>query len=78
MMNDTTLPKTLWSETLLEMLYVSLDKQRPDREILKLLMDLRSKGFRASYIVEKVNEEIGPGSIPRLKTLIKRLKKELT
>ena len=75
MPDDTTMPKTLWSETLLEMLIIALKKNRPDREILQLLTEIREKGFRASYVVDKVSKDAGDESIPRLKSLIKRLKK---
>ncbi len=75
MADDTTMPKTLWSETLLEMLAIALKKNRSDREILRLLGEIRAKGFRASYVVSKVSKDSGQESIPRLKSLIKRLKK---
>lgn len=75
MADDTTMPKTLWSETLLEMLTIALQKNRPDREILQLLMEIREKGFRASYVVDKITKDLGPEPVPRLKSLIKRLKK---
>ncbi len=74
-MLENTTPKTLWSETLLEMLYLALDKQQSDKQILKLLTEIRGKGYKASYVVEKVTREIGAEAVPRLKKLIKQLKK---
>jgi len=42
--DDKTEMKTLWSETLLEMLYVALRKNRSDKDILECLKDLNQKG----------------------------------
>lgn len=71
-MNDkTTIPKTLWSETLIEILVESLRKNRPDTEIKNILMELRDKGFKSGYVKRKVEKELGNEAVKRLKSITK-------
>lgn len=69
-MSDRTITKTLWSETLVEILILSLQKKRPDKEIKEILKELRTKGFKPGYITDKVEKELGAESARRVKILI--------
>lgn len=69
-MTDKTITKTLWTETLVEILVLSLKKKRPDKEIIEILKELRAKGFKPSYITGKVEKELGAESARRIKALI--------
>lgn len=70
MADDTTIKKTLWSETLLDILYDALDKKRPDYVLLEILTDLRGKGFKKQYIIKKVEQHGSSESVARLKRLL--------
>ena len=68
--SDTTLKKTLWSETLLDILYDALEKNRPDYVLLEILTDLRGKGFKKQYIIQKVEKNTSEQAAKRLKRLL--------
>ena len=61
--------KTLWSETLLEMLFVSLRKERGDREVRQLLRELQSKGYRREELLVQTDQRLGRTASGRVKRL---------
>lgn len=61
--------KTMWSETLLESLYVALEKNKGDKMVREILRDLFEKGYKKDYLVEKVNKKVGPNAASRLKRM---------
>lgn len=63
----TTEVKTMWTETLLEALYVALDKKASDAKVREILTDLRQKGYTRDYLVEKVTKKLGPNAADQLK-----------
>lgn len=70
---DTTTrtdPKTLWTETVLEMLFQALKKESPDKEVKMILIDARTNGCKPSYIIDKVNKKVGEEAALRVKTLM--------
>lgn len=69
--NDKTVSKTLWSETLIEMLLMALRKNRPDAEIKGMIKELHDKGYKNNYILEKVNKELGDIIARRVRILVK-------
>lgn len=70
---DTMLSKTLWSETLIEMLIIALVANKPDEQIKELLNDCKNKGFKKSYLVEKVRKEMNDKSAHRVQMIIDKL-----
>lgn len=66
----TTVAKTLWSETVLEILYESLRKNKPDTAILEVLKEVRLKGFKPQYIIEKVGKKVDKMAAIRVKALM--------
>jgi hypothetical protein len=71
---DRTRTKTLWSETQFQILYSAIKKNRPEAEIVEIIKDLGSRGFPASYLVQKVQDKVGMTSANRLKVIIQGLK----
>ncbi|MCS3902174.1 hypothetical protein J2T55_000166 [Methylohalomonas lacus] len=69
-MADETLPKTLWSETQLDILFDALKHRRPDYQLLEILVDLRSRGFRRRYLLRKAEQQVGSEAVTRLKRLL--------
>jgi len=67
---DTTIRKTLWSETLLEMLYDALEGNRPDYVVLELLTDLAAKGMKQGELIREVENHASSRSAARVKRLL--------
>jgi hypothetical protein len=59
--------KTMWSETLLEALYVALEKKAGDAKIREILEELKGKGYKKDYLIEKVTKKAGPNAADHLK-----------
>lgn len=68
--DDTTIAKTLWSETLIDMLIASLKANKADVQIKGLLKECKQKGFKASYLTEKVRKELDQAAASRIKRLM--------
>lgn len=76
MTDDTTqhtVQKTLWSDTLIEMLIVALKKEKDDNQIIDLLKEIKGKNFEASYVTGKVRKELDEASADRVKKLMRKL-----
>ena len=69
----TTEVKTMWSETLLEALYVALEKKAGDAKVREILGELQEKGYKKDYLIEKVTKKIGPNAADQLKRLFSRV-----
>ena len=67
-----TVPKTLWTETILELLFQALENHRPDKDIKKILREVIMKGYKRSYIVEKVYRKAGEEAGLRVKNLLQK------
>lgn len=70
--DDTTktTAKTLWSETILEILYESLKANKSDAQIGEILREVQSKGFKRDYLVERVEKKVGDRAAIRVKALL--------
>ncbi|MCG8324981.1 MAG: hypothetical protein MI673_05645 [Thiotrichales bacterium] len=76
MSDDTThktVQKTLWSDTLIEMLIVALKKNRSDDQIIELLKEIRGKNFEAKYVTGKIRKELDNASAERVKNLMRKI-----
>ena len=69
---DKTIPKTLWSATLIDMLIEALKKDKPDAQVVASVSSLQKRGFNNSYIIRKVRRELDKTKLERLLALIKR------
>ena len=68
--DDKTVAKTLWSETLIDMLIASLKANKSDAQIKGLLKECKQKGFKASYLTEKVRKELDDAAAVIIKRLM--------
>jgi len=68
--DDKTVAKTLWSETLIDMLIASLKANKSDEQIKGLLIECKQKGFKASYLTGKVRKELDEAAVVRMKKLM--------
>lgn len=62
---------TMWSESLIEGLYIGIAKSGNDNALRGLITELKEKGYEENYLIEKVKTNIGPAEASRLQTLIK-------
>ena len=68
--DDKTIAKTLWSDTLIDMLIASLKAGKSDDQIKGLLRECKQKGFEADYLTGKVTKEIDATAAMRIRRLI--------
>jgi len=68
--DDKTIAKTLWSDTLIDMLVASLKADKSDEQIKGLLKECKGKGFKASYLTGKVRKELDERAAMRIKRLM--------
>lgn len=59
--------KTMWSETLLEALYAAMEKKASAAKVREILKELKEKGYKKDYLVEKVSKKVGPDAAAELK-----------
>jgi len=62
--------KTMWSESLLETLYVVLRKEKEDKMVLEVIVDLRAKDYDDEYLINKVKKKVGPTAATRMQALL--------
>jgi len=70
MTDDKTIAKTLWSDTLIDMLVASLKADKSDEQIKGLLKECKEKGFKASYLTGKIRKELDERAASRIKKLM--------
>lgn len=69
---SVTTAKTLWTETILEILYQTLRTKKPDADLKKVLKEVIDKGFRPSQIVAKVEKKVDKQAALRVKGLLQK------
>ena len=67
---EATEIKTMWSESLLESLYVALRKQKEDKIVREVIADLRAKGYGDEYLMNKVKQKVGTTAAARIESLL--------
>ncbi len=67
---EMTEVKTMWSESLLETLYIGLRKDKGDDIIQEVIVDLRAKKYDDKYIINKVTKRVGPEAAKRIESLL--------
>ena len=67
-----TTAKTLWTETILEILYQSLKVNKPDAVIRDVLKEVRQKGFKPDEIVQKVEKYVDRQASVRVRGLMQK------
>ena len=67
-----TTAKTLWSETILEILCETLRRNKSDKELLGVLKEVQQKGFKRDYILEKVTKKVNEQASTRVRHLLNK------
>ena len=67
-----TSAKTLWSETILEILYETLRKNKSDKELISVLKEVQQKGFKRDYILKKVARKVDESASTRVRQLLNK------
>jgi hypothetical protein len=71
MLEEDTQPKTLWSQTQFDRLYLALDRCKPDGLIKEILMDLNKRGFPPEYVIPRVRKKLGMVASNRVKLILR-------
>ena len=71
MLDEDTQPKTLWSQTQFDMLYLALDRCKPDGLIKEIMVDLNKRGFPPEYIIPRVRKKLGMVASNRVKLILR-------
>ncbi len=72
MTDHTTTPKTLWTETLFEILIDALKANKSDKYIIEALKDLKQKQLKGVVIVSHIDKKLGKEQAMRIKTLLQK------
>lgn len=64
--------RTLWSETLFEMLYEAMEHNWSDNATREILKELVHKGYKLNRVVKKVEKRFGKAGKKRLLSMIQR------
>lgn len=67
-----TTAKTLWTETILEILYQTLKDKKPDNAVIEVLKEVRQKGFKTEQLVEKVEKKVDKQAALRVRALLQK------
>jgi hypothetical protein len=62
--------QTMWSESLLEHLYLALKKDKEDEMIMELIEELRAKDYDDEFLIKKVTQKVGATGASRMKNLL--------
>jgi hypothetical protein len=62
--------QTMWSESLLEHLYLALKKNKEDAMILELIGELRAKEYDDEFLINKVTMKVGATGATRITALL--------
>lgn len=60
----------MWSESLLEHLYLALNKNKEDEMILELIQELRAKEYDDEFIIKKVTMKVDAAGATRITALL--------
>ena len=71
MLDEDTQPKTLWSQTQFDMLYLALDRCKPDRLIIEIMVDLNKRGFPPEYVIPRVRKKLGMVASNRVRLILR-------
>ena len=71
---DNTVPQTLWSATLIDILVDSLRMEHDDKHIIAAIMGLQQRHLTTSDIVNKVRRRLGAGSSERVIELARQIR----
>ncbi|MCB1748264.1 MAG: hypothetical protein H6977_12760 [Gammaproteobacteria bacterium] len=70
--DENTVIRTLWTDTLLEMLVVALER-KPEPEVVELLREIRRKRFTREAVTAYVDKRLGDDGRRRLNACLGRI-----
>ncbi len=62
--------KTLWTQTLIEILYADLQRPKDPATIRETVAGLRAKGYKTYYLIQKVRKDVGDDAAYRLERIV--------
>lgn len=62
---------TMWSESMLEALFLTLRKGKDDNKVKQVLRELLGKGYKRPFIVEQVRQELGDNAAATVEGIFK-------
>lgn len=68
---QTTERRTLWSETLVEMLYDAVEYDWSSNALREILIELYHKGYKLDKVAKMVNKKFGKEAVAKLLDRIK-------
>lgn len=72
--NETlTISKTIWSETLIETLIISLVANKSDEQIKEILIECLQKGFKKDYLIRKIQKETNEATKKKAVLMLNKL-----
>ncbi len=71
MLDEDTRPKTLWSQTQFDLLYLALERCKPDIFIKEIMGDLNKRGFPPEYVLPRVRKKLGMIASNRIKLILR-------
>ena len=72
MADHTTTPKTLWTETVFEILIDALKANKDDKQIIEALKDLKQKQVKGVVVVSYIDKKLGNEQAMRVKALLQK------
>jgi hypothetical protein len=72
MLNEDTRPKTLWSQTQFDLLYIALARSKSDIFIKEIMVDLNRRGFPPEYVLPRVRKKLGMVASNRIKLILRK------
>jgi hypothetical protein len=76
MLDEDTRPKTLWSQTQFDLLYLALERSKPDIMIKEIMRDLNRRGFPPEYVIPRVRKKLGMIASNRIKLILRTPKRK--
>jgi len=68
----TTSLRTLWSETLFEMLYDAVKHNWSRNALLEIMSELRRKGYKPDRVLKKIERKFGADAAMKVRLMIRR------
>ena len=62
--------RSLWSETLVELLYDAVKEEWSDNAIQEIIKELYNKGYKTEQLINMLDKKLGPDAATRLARFI--------
>lgn len=58
--------RTLWSETLVELLYEAVQNGWSDKALKEIIDELYNKGYKTEQLIQMLEKKLGPGAAKKM------------